>query len=171
LKDKEANDMETDYPGIDYSLGKANRNLETGFHYGIISQLEVLQVWADNSEAFYGEIECECGHIFNTEKTWTCPNCENEDFDFLEPRSFYFEDKEYSAECDDHGDIMITKSPYYTTCQFCSPCAPGAGYLMETCETGPKTYCFGHDWFENDIAPYPVYSVETGKQIFPDKEA
>jgi len=26
-------------------------------------------------------------------------------------------------------------------------------------------YCFGHDWFEDGKAPYPVYSVETGELV------
>jgi hypothetical protein len=89
------------------------------------------------------------------------------------------------------GDIMIIKSPYYTYAQFCSPCAPGAGYLMNwfKMENGyspetlgieqfekmaqaagfPKVYCFGHDWFGNGIAPYPVFNVETGELVKADK--
>lgn len=48
-----------------------------------------------------------------------------------------------------------------------APCAPGAGYLSNPCPDGPKTYCFGHDWFENDVAPYPVYRVDTGELVPP----
>jgi hypothetical protein len=32
-------------------------------------------------------------------------------------------------------------------------------------EGGVKTYCFGHDCFEGDIAPYPMWSVATGKRV------
>jgi len=30
---------------------------------------------------------------------------------------------------------------------------------------GVKTYCLGADWFENERAPYPVYSVATGELV------
>jgi hypothetical protein len=78
---------------------------------------------------------------------------------------------EYDAEgvsirtMSDNTELFVLKSPYYTHCQFCSPCAPGAGYLMNPCPDGPKTYCLGHDWFEDNKAPYPVYSVETGELV------
>jgi len=61
-------------------------------------------------------------------------------------------------------DIFITKSPYYTLCNFCSPCAPGAGYIMEQNKNGVKAYCFGHDWFDDGKAPYKVYNVKTDKE-------
>ena len=64
-------------------------------------------------------------------------------------------------------DIFITKSPYYTTCTFCSPCAPNAGDLSHPVDGGVKAYCFGHDWFEEGKAPYPVFSVKTGEEILP----
>jgi hypothetical protein len=82
-----------------------------------------------------------------------------------EPISFYLDDGAYLAECGDSGDIFITKSPYYTKCQFCSPCAPGAGYIMNTVEEGVKAYCFGHDWFDDGKAPYPVYDVVTNEIV------
>lgn len=132
--------------GFDYGMGGSNIDLETGIRYGVISQNEVLQVWADSSEPYYGDIE------------------ENDDDDFMdiEPLSFFVDDGEYKAECGDDGDIFITKSPYYTYCAFCSPCAPGAGYLMDIRdrETGIKAYCFGHDWFDEGKAPYTVFSVK-----------
>jgi hypothetical protein len=71
----------------------------------------------------------------------------------------------YQATLDEHNDVFLVKSPYYTHAQFCSPCAPGAGHLDNPCESGPKTYCFGHDWFADGKAPYPVYDVKTGKQV------
>jgi len=146
--------MEKDYVGIDYGMGKTNRDPKTGIHYGVINQNEILQAWADESEPYY---------------IYTCPHCGNElkrgqdakrcgacykkidpdvDFDMLEPFSFFFNSDGYLAECGEDGDIFITKSPFYTTCQYCSPCAPGAGYIMNTVKDGIIAYCFGHDWFE-----------------------
>jgi hypothetical protein len=60
---------------------------------------------------------------------------------------------------------MVLKSPYYTYANYCSPCVPGAGNLDDIVEGEVKTYCFGHDWFEEEKAPYPVYSVATGELI------
>ena len=85
-----------------------------------------------------------------------------------------YEDEDYFATqqigsfaTDD--DIFIVRSTYYTFAVFCSPCAPGACNLTvpitDPDELSPKAYCFGHEWFEDDIAPYPVYDVETNCQV------
>ena len=159
--------MKKNYVGIDYSLGRANVDDSSGIHYGVISIHKVFQAWADSSEPYYGPMECAgCGDEITMDMD-ECPNCganlstEFENMD-IEPSSFYIDDGEYSAEQGyDDLDIFIMKSPYFTTCQFCSPCAPGAGYIMNTVDGGIKTYCFGHDFFENGKAPYPVYDVKT----------
>ena len=168
--------MEKEYIGIDYSLGKSNFDPETSIHYGVIPQNEVLQAWADSSEPYYTLFCPVCDTVLSA--SYFCPQCRKEidsedleeQFEFAEPTSFFIDDKEYQAESDDSGDIFISKSPFYTTCQYCSPCAPGAGYITNTVEDGVKTYCFGHDWFEDKKAPYPVYSVETDQLIEPYKE-
>jgi hypothetical protein len=129
--------------GIDYGRGLTNIDTETGIRYGVISQNEVLQAWADSSEPDYWDVEDE----------------------FAEPLSYTLDDGEYKAICGDDGDIFIIKSPFYTLCRFCSPCAPGAGYLMNPDDDGIKAYCFGRDWFDDEQAPYKVFSVETGKEV------
>ena len=134
--------------GIDYGLGRSNVDTATGIRFGVISQNEVLQAWADSSEPYYGETDDD-----------------EEIDDCAEPISYTYEEDGYVAECGDDGDIFLTRSPYYTKCAFCSPCAPGAGYLMDHREGGIRAYCFGHDWFEGEAAPYPVYSVKTGKLV------
>lgn len=164
--------MGTNYKGIDYSLGQSNINHETGIHYGVIPFKEVALVWFGESEACYFYSCPECGYEFGNDypEKETCPECgiefDDYTFDCLEPASFYFEDKEYSAEQGaEDVDIFILRSPYFTYSQYCSPCAPGAGYLMNPLnelDENNKTYCFGHDWFEDGKAPYPVYSVKTG---------
>ena len=133
--------------GIDYGMGTSNIDHNTGIRYGVISQNEVLQAWADSSEPDYGMPE------------------ENELPEDAEPMGFYLDDGKYEAYCGDDGDIFITKSPFFTFCKYCSPCAPGAGYLMNPIDGGAKTYCFDFSWFEGYNAPYPVYSVKTGKEI------
>ena len=143
--------------GIDYGLGQTNIDKNTGIRYGVIHQNEVLQAWCDSSVPVY-----------------PCNTCENklddpdfDDCDFCEPIGHEINDNDYRAGSDSYGDIFIIKSPYYTRAQFCSPCAPGACYLTNPCEDGEKAYCFGHDWFENGKAPYPVYRVLDNKLIEP----
>lgn len=177
------------YAGIDYGLGQSNVDKETGIRYGVISQNSVLQAWADSSEAEYGEPTCGyCGNpavdasTLSDEQTeecekdrgcadYACLNCkklfDSSDAFSDEPLGYSFEGDGYSlTDCLD-TDIFVLKSPYYTFAQFCSPCVPGAGNLETFCANGPKTYCLGHDWFEDQKAPYPVYSVETNEEVKP----
>lgn len=123
-----------------------NINLETGIRYGVIPMHHVSQAWCDSSEPVYGD--CDCGD-----------DC------MCEPLGFEYAGDGYNAICDDMGDIFVTESPYYTLAPLCSPCAPNAAYLPSANESGFKAYCFGHDWFDDGVAPYPVYSVETGQPV------
>src|SRR5512145_1166409 len=174
--------MQTDNIGIDYGRGMANVDHNNGIHYGVINEREVLQAWADESSPEYVYTCPYCGQehpqafvdYLQVGKYKYCQNkkchkrlTEN-DFLNIEPSNYTIDNEEYKATCEDDGDIFITQSPYYTTCQYCSPCAPGAGYIMNTVDGGVKAYCFGHDWFEDGKAPYPVYSVETGELVEPN---
>lgn len=158
--------------GIDYGNGIVNIDLETGIRYGVIPVHDVLQAWSDNSEAYY-TLDCpECGQLLKDPdfELDACPYCRVEYtesmMEFIEPTSFFYKKDGYSCEQMSDMDIFILKSPYYTVCQFCSPCAPGAGYIKNTVEDGIKAYCFGYDWFqEQNRVPYPIYSVETGKLV------
>lgn len=180
----------TDYAGIDYSLGQSNFDKKTGIHYGVI-QLDSLSEWAiEDFEADYGDPHCpECGgdvksvddaSLPDTEdweqarhecEEYACESCKyvfGSESAFPEEAVEYVLDKDgYVASLDGYNDVFILKSPYYTHAQFCSPCAPGAGHLDNPCAAGPKTFCFGHDWFEGSWAPYPVYSVATGELVVP----
>jgi hypothetical protein len=86
-----------------------------------------------------------------------------------EARAFSYTDDGYKAfQSGDDCDIFIELSPFYTYAPFCSPCAPGACYLRDGAAEGDaRAYCFGHDWFDGGIAPYPVYDVETGAEVYP----
>ena len=156
--------------GIDYGNGLTNIDHETGIRYGVISIHEVTQAWCDSSEAFYVYHCPYCGNeLKKGMDAKRCPFCYKRidpdyDFDCLEPSSFCYKDDGYICkQTQDDTDIFIIKSPYFTYCQYCSPCAPGAGYIMSTVKDGVKAYCFGHDWFDDSKAPYPVYNVKTGK--------
>jgi hypothetical protein len=110
---------------------------------------------------------------------YACDGCrirfDGEDAYGDSPSGFTYEQDGYAAQCGEDGDIFIVKSPFFTYAQFCSPCAPGACHLGNPLEdpnpeedSGNRAYCFGHDWFEDGVAPYPVYSVETGELVQPD---
>lgn len=150
-------------PGIDYSLGRSNLDPEFNIHYGVIPQDEVFQAWADSSEAVYSEPE-DVGEEDDRDEY-------EDNYELGEPLGFRYDQEGYEATQDgDDRDIFILKAPYYTYAQFCSPCAPGAGYLLswlkEPRETN-KTFCFGHDWFEEGAAPYPVFAVKDGGRVYP----
>ena len=183
--------------GIDYGGGITNIDKKTGIRFGVIHQNEVLQAWADSSEAEYGPPTCpKCGNEadkldafgdsfkdgipddYTTEKyecdEFVCVDCKHvfgsESAYGDEPLGFYLKDNEYEAQQDSCGDIFITKSPYYTRAEFCSPCAPGACYIINSREDGDKAYCFGHDFFDFGKAPYPVYAVKDDSVVLPEKK-
>jgi hypothetical protein len=149
--------------GIDYGMGNTNIDKKTGIRYGVIPIVEVLQAWCESSEAYYPCDTCEAKAEEDNRHEDDDSVDEFVDCSCCEPSSWYIKDKEYQAECTDEIDIFITRSPYYTVCQFCSPCAPGAGYILNECKDGIKAYCFGHDWFEDGKAPYKVYRVSDDK--------
>lgn len=178
---------ETNYAGIDYGMGLANVDNETGIRFGVIPWTDLGPDFdLDTFETDWGDPTCpHCGsevidhdsvaHAgYETSRGYdnVCTKCElalSSDECFNDdPAGYDFTEEGYVARmgCGDN-DIFITKSPYFTHAQFCSPCAPGAGHLGNPCPDGPKTYCFGHDWFENDVAPYPVYRVDTGELVTP----
>lgn len=168
---------------IDYGMGMTNIDHDTGIRFGVISAHEVLQAWYDSSEPDYGKPSCpKCGNEVTkdrdedyTNESWykhnrdySCPDCEycfdSDEAYGDEPSGHNLDDGEYIAtQGGNDSDIFVVKSPYYTLCEFCSPCAPGAGYLLNEGEV--KSYCFGHEWFEGGRAPYKVYSVATGQEV------
>jgi hypothetical protein len=165
--------------GIDYGLGRTNVDLATGIRFGVIHS-HAVEFWHEASEGKYGEPTCPtcgCDVTDDSEEMpsdatdeYYCTDCEegwSSDDVFPEsPVAFVLDDGEYQAEQGgDDCDVFITKSPYFTRAAFCSPCAPGACYLGSPDSEGERAYCFGHDFFEGGIAPYPVYSIETGEEI------
>lgn len=171
--------------GIDYGRGITNIDHETGIRYGVIGHYEVYQAWEDSAEADYGTPSCGfCGNdatervgdditeVDDFGARWHRYEyrCTYEECAMLlttdevvwpdTPIAWTYSDTEYDAQQGgDDTDIFVTRSPYYTLCRFCSPCAPGAGYLTSQDEDGIKAYCFGPEWFEDGKVPYTVYRV------------
>ncbi len=181
----------TNNPGTDYGNRTSNIDKETGIRYGVISQHTVGEFWYSDAEADYGKPTCpECGGEVlessdekvpeedSCDKDYYCPQCKTSfysDSCFCdEPIGWSYEDDKYTlTDCLDN-DIFVLKSPYFTYAQFCSPCVPGGCNLDSPLNIQEikdenyrqnKAYCLGPEWFEKEIAPYPVYSVETGELI------
>ena len=179
--------------GFDWGRGQTNIDHSTGIRFGVIHAGKVGQSWYEDAEADYGkpccpkcgneakdydEITDEQGESFEVAKhecsDFYCEDCKyifgSESAFSEEARGFYYDQNGYKAfQSGDDPDIFVEMSPYYTLCAFCSPCAPGAGYLTDQRENGIKAYCFGHDWFESGKAPYTIYDVKTGKKVNPKK--
>lgn len=178
--------------GIDYGLGQSNIDRETGIRFGVIAQNSIMPEAIDEFEQDYGEPTCpECGNkaLDASNKTlpaesenwdntdswgcndYACPHCEH----FLDSSVCFSEESVgFTYQMDGYqltncldSDIFILKSKFYTFAQFCSPCVPGAGNLDNYMPDGVKTYCLGHDWFEDSKAPYPIYSVATETEVLP----
>lgn len=179
--------MKTDYRGIDYGLGQTNIDRRTGIRYGVIPEHTILQIWADESEPDYGEPTCpKCGNEAESADahdidagTWehtiyecleyACEACRYvfgaESAYGDTPNGYTYESDGYTAQSDGSGGVWLLKSKYYTRAAYCSPCSPGACYLINPCDSGERAYCFGHDWFEDGRAPYPVYRVSDDSEV------
>ena len=123
--------------GTDYGNGQTNIDKATGIRFGVIP-IQLLGDHALERITLTGKdvaFEDACNRIrkrsrgANRERllqeladNW------NEDAD----RSVYV----FEGDCGlkvtwvcGAADAWIIKSPFFTHCEFCSPCAPGAGYL------------------------------------------
>ena len=159
--------MQNNNAGIDYGMGLANVDHETGIRYGVVSQNSISPDALADMEPVYPEIEHDDD----------CDNQDNEGYcscgDLNEPYGYEYTQDGYALSSGTDGfGIFVTKSPYFTLAKFCSPCAPGAGSLDSPSDGGVKTYCLGADWFDSENpCPYPIYSVATGELISPTSDA
>src|SRR5258708_23698701 len=159
-----------------------NINHKTGIRYGVISQHAVSQAWADSAVADYGEPSCPgCGRDLHKEEDGSmyCSRCGSVDRAECYGEEVigwsYLDDGYELVDCLD-SDIMVIDSPFYTFAPLCSPCCANAGNLDDAAHFAdfhdeailPRTYCLGHDWFEDGQAPYPVYGIVSQRECFPD---
>lgn len=182
--------------GIDYSgpLGaveNVNRDPDTGIRFAWISLHKLGEFAHESFEAIYTARCPHCGEDLPDDTHFTsrtvkvpggsvrhmhgadCPSCgklirEEEQYGD-EPDANVCDDGEYKAFLKD-GEAVFEKSPYFTRAAFCSPCAPGACHLNSPCDDGERCYCPGHDWFDEDKAPFPIYSVATGERVLSSPE-
>ena len=100
-----------------------------------------------------------------------------------------YSDSEYDLHVSgDNFGIFVMRSPYYTYCRDCSPCAPGARDLnspidpvnldLSTLEhISAKTLCLGPEWFDQDNdqysrkIPYRVFRVSDDTEVLPGDQS
>ncbi|MCK9593885.1 MAG: hypothetical protein M0Q91_17935 [Methanoregula sp.] len=104
-----------------------------------------------------------------------------------------YSDSEYDLHVSgDNFGIFVMRSPYYTYCRGCSPCAPGAGDLnspitdkdqladcmsLKTIFSAGKALCLGHEWFDQSDdqysrkIPYRVFRVSDDTEVLPGDQS
>lgn len=178
---------EKQYAGIDYGLGQSNIDKETGIRFGAIgqnarhlNQEAVQEIWTHGEnlsfESYREDIKGKLSNVFAdfseseemAEAAFEAVEDEiNDNYNSGDTDRYRYDKDGYFIQTSEPNDLVVLRSPFYTHAQFCSPCFPGGGHLENPCPDGPKTYCLGHDWFEENKAPYPVYEVATGKLVEP----
>ena len=154
-----------------------NYDANTGIHYGVIPAHVMGEAWYEESQPHYTPTCGYCGTpepTMNDDDTATCVN-DNCGQTFPqdqaygdEPDSIAYEDSEYEMVQDSMGDVFVIRSPFFTFCRECSPCAPNAGYITGQTfnSTGLKTYCPGPEWIrDTDTTIIAIYSVETDQLV------
>lgn len=183
----------TTYAGLNYAgFTGTNQDKETGIHYGVISQNSICpEALPDiydgpHSTDLYYKLYCEEMRTLLSKGIHdalddtsvrardidaivesACDELENslgDSYQNDEVCPHYDDGKYVIGKCLDF-DFFVTKSPYYTFAAYCSPCCPGAGNLDSYCPDGPKTYCLGPEWFDDEKAPYPCFEVKTEQRI------
>jgi hypothetical protein len=177
-----------------------NFDENTGIRYGIVSPHSISSFALDDMYQNGTDTICESGkqELLDDIKQF----CEdhNLNFDRIDTNSFedqYYEpyenpdgqmdysDSEYDLHVSGYNfGIFVMRSPYYTYCRDCSPCAPGAGSLdspvdpvnldLSTLEhISGKTLCLGYEWFDQDNdqysrkIPYRVFRVDNDEEVLP----
>lgn len=180
----------------------------TGIRYGVISPHSISpfaldDIYQKGTDPYYEEM-CREVRVYAGEIAGNSPFPISEDLQdkiadlIIEDRGEMWEnpdgqmdysDMEYSLHVSgDNFGIFVMKSPYYTYCRGCSPCAPGAGDLDSPVDMpdlankdmiryidqfgtahkiAEKTLCLGPDWFENEKAPYRVFRVDNDEEVLP----
>lgn len=163
-----------------------NQDLKTLIHFGCISARELI----DSGETFYEQAsDTRYADIIETIKTTLeelseyvdeetraemmelAENNFNESYESEgAPLELNRDDVLIMQGGGDDSDIFVIKSLYYCWAPPCSPCAPGAGYLMSADKNKNgrhhpfKTYCLDSSWFPGGKAPYKYYEVDSDEE-------
>lgn len=182
-----------------------NYDEKTGIRYGVISpdsisDWSIDEIYQDGTDPHY-----ESAHEELTEKlndlfefiglhdekdkedlTDQIENIFNDRFESCGDGQMDYSDEEYDLHVSgDNFGIFVMRSPYYTFCRGCSPCAPGAGSLNEPVDpsdeskpsgncwisTNEKTLCLGPEWFDKSDdqyarkIPYRVFRVSDDTEV------
>lgn len=172
------------YSGIDYGCGLANIDTDNGIRYGVI-YANSLPGWfwetvqSEGTDLDYADaIEEIKDSVKVALKSTLSDYSVTADYDTLAQDVLDSIEIEYESAGDcvryryesqdgslvfetaSDGSVFVIKSPYYALCSYCSPCAPGAGYLGS--EGSVKAYCLPTDWFndgDRNTAPYTAHKV------------
>lgn len=163
------------YIGIDYGLGKSNINMETGIRYGVIPANSTIDYGSDYMETVYFDIEHDSDCALLTDDAYASNSypectCGAENTESVVSHYEYSVEGYQLRQGSEDNDIFVLESRYYTHACFCSPCAPGACYLLNPDREAPKAYCLNHDFFDGDKAPYPVFRVSDDTEVLPPTE-
>ena len=79
-------------------------------------------------------------------------------------------DEYYEAEQIGSDYILIIKSPYYTLASNQTSYYCNSYHLERPVGDGARTYCFDRYWFEEDVAPYPIFRVSDNSYVKPEGE-
>jgi hypothetical protein len=168
-----------------------NYDEKTGIHYGVISPNALNQdalndLYTEGTDPHYqdglkellSDIEALCdnhGIHFGRVDTGSFVDEYTDHYEGCGDGQCDYEDKEYTLHISgDNFGIFVIRSPYYTYCRQCSPCAPNAGDLnnpidisdMEVSPYKSKTYCLDSSFFdEYNPIPYKVYRVDNDQEV------
>ena len=144
--------------GIDYGHGLTNIDHRTDIRYGVLAPSLVPDTMLEDAEAVYENFEFECPYCRYTitdevGEVCECPGCFADvhgarvrAWENTEPTAWVLQCEGVEMRRGSDLDWWVFKSPYAVRCDFCSPCAPGAGYVNGK---GHDTfaYCPPPDWF------------------------
>lgn len=163
-------------------MSTPNIHPETGIRYGVICPSFVDQ-WYEWSHAVVDEQCPHCGSgkveiIDDVNGGYRCEDCkatfmEDESEDITVVGRTYTTIRYKANQAVEGEEIIISESPYFTYARLCAPTFPNAGDLNSAIaiviseSDGYKTYCFGHTWYNNGAAPYPIYKVSDGTLKWP----
>jgi hypothetical protein len=186
----------------------ANYNEKTGIRYGVISPNSISgfaldDIYQEGTDPHYeyGKTEMikslsaiceEYGFDIKDVDIDSFENAYSDHYPGNDDGQMDYSDSEYDLHVSgDNFGIFVMRSPYYTYCRNCSPCAPGAGDLdnsiiesgeladcmsLKTIFSARKTLCLGPEWFDQNgdqysrKIPYRVFRVSDESEVFPDGE-